>query len=67
MKVRWSDEEVDQLKSWAGKRSTAEIAAGLGRGVSATYVKAHQLKVSLRVRHSDVDPGVAGMDLTGRC
>lgn len=55
MTVRWSNEDVDKLKSWAGKRNAAEIAADLGRGVSATYVKAHLLKVSLRVKHPQME------------
>jgi hypothetical protein len=61
---RWSDEEIAQLKSWAGKRPLAEIAADLGRAKSAIAVKAHFLKVSLRVKNSN-DPGPAGMDLPG--
>jgi hypothetical protein len=61
---RWSDKEIAQLKSWAGKRPVAEIAADLGRAKSAIAVKAHFLKVSLRVKNS-YDPGPAGMDLPG--
>jgi hypothetical protein len=60
---RWSDEEIAKLKSWAGKRPAAEIAADLGRAKSATAVKAHFLKVSLRVKNS-YEPGAAGMDLS---
>jgi hypothetical protein len=59
---RWSDAEIAKLKSWAGKRPLAEIAADLGRAKSATAVKAHFLKVSLRVKNR-YDPGAAGMDL----
>jgi hypothetical protein len=64
MKRRWSDEEIAKLQAWAGKRRAADIAADLGRGKSATVVKAHLLKVSLRVK-DQMDPGPAGMPLTG--
>lgn len=65
MAKRWSVYEVARLKDWAGKRRASEIAADLGRPKAATFVKAHQLKVSLKVRPSSIDPGPTGMDLTG--
>jgi hypothetical protein len=48
--------------------SFGKIARELGRGLNATIVKAHQLRISLRVRRKlgslpAVDPGPAGMDL----
>jgi hypothetical protein len=47
---RWSEEDIAKLKSMAQKYPTAEIAAQLGRSTAATIVKAHELKLSLRVR-----------------
>jgi hypothetical protein len=62
MPHRWSEDEIAKLKGWAGKRRVADIAADLGRPKSATIVKAHMLKLSLRVK-SSIDPGPAGMTL----
>jgi hypothetical protein len=47
---RWSPEDISKLKNMAQKYPAAKIAEELGRGVAATYVKAHELKVSLRYR-----------------
>ena len=64
---RWSNEEVAKLKSMAQKYPTAAIAAQLGRSTAATIVKAHELKLSLRVRPDQrtmkPDPGPSGMEL----
>jgi hypothetical protein len=64
----WSDSEIAKLKSMAGIYPTAQIAQELGRGLSATMVKAHQLHISLRrkptTRTSNMEPGPAGMDLS---
>jgi hypothetical protein len=64
---RWSNEDVAQLKSMAQKYPTAAIAAQLGRSTSATIVKAHELKLSLRVRAEKPatknDPGPSGIEL----
>jgi hypothetical protein len=49
---RWSNEDVVKLKSMPQKYPTAAIAAQLGRSTAATIVKAHELKLSLRVRRS---------------
>jgi hypothetical protein len=49
----------------AQKFPTARIARDLGRSIGATIVKAHQLKLSLRIKpgkNSTCDPGRAGMD-----
>jgi hypothetical protein len=46
----WTDEDIVKLKDWAQKRPRAEIAADLGRSVSATAFKAHRLKISLDTR-----------------
>jgi hypothetical protein len=47
---RWSDEDITKLKSMAQKYPTAAIAAQLGRSAAATLLKAHELKLWLRVR-----------------
>jgi hypothetical protein len=46
---RWTADDIAKLKNMAQKLRPADIAAQLGRSVSATAVKAHQLNVSLRV------------------
>ena len=43
----WSEDDVAKLKSLAGRRSTTEIAAELGRTAGATVVEASKLKISL--------------------
>ena len=66
---RWTADDIAKLKNLAQRHSRAEIAAKLGRSVAATTLKAHELKLSLRMR----DPGdevqrgreAAGMDLSG--
>ena len=51
---RWTPDEISKLKSMAQKYPAAKIAEELGRGLSATVVKAHELKLSLRVRKAKV-------------
>jgi len=46
---RWTADDVAKLKSMAQKYPRAQIAAQLGRSVSATDVQAHKLKLSLRM------------------
>ena len=65
---RWSADDMAKLQSMAGKYPAKHIAAELGRGLSATMVKAHQLRISLRMKHREgradnPDPGAAGFDL----
>jgi hypothetical protein len=66
---RWSADDMAKLQSMAGKYPAKHIAAELGRGLSATMVKAHQLRISLRMkshregRAASPDPGAAGFDL----
>jgi bifunctional pyridoxal-dependent enzyme with beta-cystathionase and maltose regulon repressor activities len=48
---RWTADEIAKLKNLAQRHPRAEIAAKLGRSVAATTVKAHQLKLSLRMRN----------------
>ncbi|XIA63260.1 hypothetical protein ACFIOY_29270 [Bradyrhizobium sp. TZ2] len=45
---RWSEDDIANLKSMAGKRPAKEIAAELG--FTATMAEASKLKISLRVR-----------------
>lgn len=63
----WSSEDVAKLKSMAQKYPTAAIAAELGRSAGATIVKAHQLKLSLRLRSEKremfSEPRPAGLEL----
>ena len=67
MRRAWSDEEIAKLRSMAKRYPTRVIAAELGRGVSATMVKAHELRLSLKVQSKKIieptaDPGPAGFD-----
>jgi len=45
----WSPGEIEKLQRLAGKRRSKEIAAELGRTPGSLAVKAHQLKISLRL------------------
>jgi hypothetical protein len=66
---RWTADDIAKLKNLAQRHPRVEIAAKLGRSVAATTLKAHELKLSLRMR----DPGnevqrghsAAVMDLNG--
>ena len=65
---RWSDSDTSKRKRMAENFPTAQIAQELGRGLSATIVKAHELQISLHrksevANRSNIDPGPAGMDL----
>jgi hypothetical protein len=64
---RWSGDDIAKLKSLAHKYPTAAIAAQLGRSTAATIVKAHELKLSLRVRPekrtTKIHPGPSGIEL----
>ena len=46
----WSADDLTKLRSMAGKHPTPRIAAELGRGISAVRVKAHELRISLRIK-----------------
>jgi len=46
---RWTEDDIAKLKNMAQRKPPADIAAALGRSVGATSVKAHQLKLSLKV------------------
>ena len=67
----WSADDVAKLRQLAGIHPRNAVAARLGRAPSALAVRAHQLKVSLRVARdneaptiSGADPGPAGFDWT---
>lgn len=47
---RWSQADVEKLKLMATKKPVAAIAAELERGVAATVMKAHELRISLRLK-----------------
>lgn len=47
---RGTPEDISKLKGMAQKYPAAKIAEELGRGISATMVKAHELKLSLRYK-----------------
>ena len=52
---RWTADEIAKLKSMAQKQRAEEIAAQLGRSAAATAIKAHELKLSLRVPRTSVE------------
>ncbi|MCP1742010.1 hypothetical protein ABIB94_001807 [Bradyrhizobium sp. JR7.2] len=49
---RWSEEDISELKSLAGKMPVGQIAAKLGRSEGAVMVEASKLKLSLRVHRT---------------
>jgi hypothetical protein len=54
---RWTADDIAKLKNMAQKEPRADVAAQLGRSVSATSVKAHQLGISLKVPRQGVRTG----------
>jgi hypothetical protein len=46
----WTDNDIAELKSMAGKAPVEEIATELGRTLGATIVEASKLGVSVRTR-----------------
>ena len=48
----WTADDVAKLKSLARRATRQEIAEKPGRSVSATSVKAHRLKLSLKMRNA---------------
>jgi hypothetical protein len=59
---RWTADDVTKLRQLAGKHPRNAIAAQLGRGPSALAVKAHHLKVSLKVVRNNEAPTFSGAD-----
>jgi hypothetical protein len=68
MHGRWSADEVAKLKNMAQKLPASQIAAEPGRGLSATMMKAHEPRLSLRMKRKrggnfpSADPCAAGFD-----
>ena len=64
-KKRWTDAEVEKLRSMVGKHSQDQIAQELGRPRGSVSTKAHELNLSLvfhrRQKPASMDPGPAGM------
>ena len=68
---RWTKEDIARLKNLARKYPTASVAGQLGRSAAATAIKAHELKISLKMQRRNtegepptvVDPVSCGMDL----
>jgi hypothetical protein len=50
MKRPWTEEDIAKLKSMARRYPTRQIAKTLGRGVPATIMMAHVLRISLRLK-----------------
>jgi hypothetical protein len=68
---RWTEDQISNLKNLGPKHpASAEAVAQLDRSPSGTAVKAHELKLSSKMRRqtteepaaSGVDPGPAGFD-----
>ena len=51
---KWTDEDNAKIRSFAGTKTAASIAAELGRSTGAVVVQASKLKVSLRTKHRQV-------------
>jgi hypothetical protein len=60
-KKRWTEAEVAKLKSMAGNYPVEQIAQEIGRGISATVMKAHDLRVSLRMHPKPERPATFTM------
>jgi hypothetical protein len=60
----WTAEDVLTLQAMARKYPPEQIAAELGRGVTATMVKAYELRIPLKIKSPELspEPGPAGMD-----
>jgi hypothetical protein len=67
---RWTSDDISILKKLAQTHPAAQIAAQLGRSPSAIALKAYEMKLTLKMHHSNiqepnfpcVDPGPAGFD-----
>ncbi len=46
----WTEEDIEKLRSMARRYPTKDIAKALGRGVPATVMMAHSLRISLRLK-----------------
>ena len=61
MHRHWSEDDLAKFRRMAGKYPPTRIAAELGRGIPAIKVKAHELRISLRVKRED-GPAAASAD-----
>ena len=52
---RWSGDDISKLKMLAQKYPAATIAKELGRSPAALAVKAHELKLSLKLQRPNSD------------
>jgi hypothetical protein len=67
---RWTSDDISILKKLAQTHPMPQIAAQLGRSPSAVALKAHEMKLTLRMHRYNaqepnfpcVDPGPAGFD-----
>ncbi len=66
-KKRWTDAEVEKLRSMVGKHSQDQIAQELGRPRGSVSTKAHELNLSLvfhrRQKPASMDPAQQGWTL----
>lgn len=65
---RWSEEDISELKSLAGKMPVGQIAAKLSRSEGAVMVEASKLKLSLRVHrtHTRKPPRLSSLPCASR-
>jgi hypothetical protein len=63
---RWTANDIEKLRLLAGRRPPAEIAETLARSRGSLAVKAHELKISLRVdaRTGGNKPMPPGLNVT---
>ena len=59
----WTAEDVLTLQAMARKYPPEQIAAELGRGMTATLIKAHDLRIVLDAPRTSPDSMPAGMNL----
>ena len=59
----WTAEDVLTLQAMARKYPPEQIAAELGRGMTATLIKAHDLRIELKAPSVCPDLGPAGVNL----
>jgi hypothetical protein len=60
---RWTADDIATLKNLARKYPAAAIAGQLGRSAAATAIKAHELKLSLKIQRRKAQAGSCRIDL----
>jgi hypothetical protein len=63
--MRWTDDDIATLRTMAKKYPTDQIAQELDRRVSAIYMKAHELGISLRRTSAPQEANPSAVDATG--